>query len=93
MKEQDPAIVAGTRIAIRLLTVWMEQDQLTATTYIDAVLNDPNGPGVSSIIAGQLNVGRALVAMLAQADGAMTDDEIMVMARDIIQVLAEELQQ
>jgi hypothetical protein len=93
MSEMNPAIVAGTRIAVEFLTVWTEQDQQTAITYIDAILNDPNGPGVPGIIAGQLNVGTLLVAMLAQARGAVTPNDISMMASEILRDLAGEIPQ
>ena len=64
---------------------------LTAADYIDTILSDPNGPGVPSIIAGQLNVGRSLVVMLARAQGAETEDEIRLMAGQILQSLAHEV--
>jgi hypothetical protein len=93
MSDMDPAIVAGSRTAVELLRVWIDQDRLTAAAFIDAVLNRPSGPGVPSIIAGQLRVGQALVAMLVQAYGAATDDEVRVMTGDILQDLAEEVAQ
>jgi hypothetical protein len=88
MSEMNPAIVAGTRIAIEFLTVYNEQDQQTAYAYIDAVLNDPTGPGIPSIIAGQLNVGAALVVMLAQARGAVTPHDITMVAGEILRGMA-----
>ena len=56
MSEIDPA-TAGTRIAVELLTSWMEQDQQSAAERIERVLNDPNGPGARNLIAGQCNLG------------------------------------
>jgi hypothetical protein len=93
MSDINPAIVAGTRIAVDYLTVWMEQDQLTAANYIIAVLNDPNGPGVFNIVAGQLNLGMLLMAMLAQAHGAVTADDINRMAGEILRGVARDLAQ
>jgi hypothetical protein len=91
MSDVDPAIAAGSRTAVELLKVWIEQDQQSAAASIDAVLNKPNGPGVASIIAGQLRVAQMLVVMLAQAYGARTDDEIRIMIGDILQDLAEDV--
>jgi hypothetical protein len=93
MSELNRVMDASNRIAVTFLTVWMEKDKLTAADYIDTILNDPNGPGVPSIIAGQLNVGRALVVMLARAQGAETEDEIRLMAGQILQDVAGEVAQ
>jgi hypothetical protein len=93
MSQMNPAIVAGTRIAVEILTVWHEQDQPSAYAYIDAVLNDPTGPGAPSIMVGQLNVGAALVVMLAQERGAVTPHEITMMAGEILRGLAEDAAQ
>jgi hypothetical protein len=90
MSEMNPAIVAGTRIAVDLLTVWTEQNQVSAVNHVDAVLNDPNGPGAPIIVVGQLTVGAALVVMLAQAHGAVTANEIMAMAGEILRGLARD---
>jgi hypothetical protein len=89
MSEMNPAIVAGTRIAIEILAVWHEQDQPTAYAYIDAVLNDPTGPGAPSIMVGQLNVGVALVLMLAQERGAVTPHDITMTAGEILRGRSE----
>jgi hypothetical protein len=83
MSEINPAVVAGTRIAVEFLRVWTQQDPLTAAKSIDAVLSNPNGPDVHTIIAGQLIVGKLLVAMLAQARGAVTPDDLGVKASEI----------
>jgi hypothetical protein len=93
MGDMNPAIIAGTRIALDFLTVWTEQDHQVATTYIDAVLNDQNGPGVPSIIAGQLNVGAALVVMLAEARGAVTPNDISMMTGETLRGLYRDLAQ
>lgn len=93
MGDIDPAIAAGSRTAVELLRVWITQDQQSAAASIVAVLNKPNGPGVASIIAGQLRVAQTLVVMLAQAYGATTDDEVRTMTSDILHDLAEELAQ
>jgi hypothetical protein len=93
MSDMNPAIIAGTRIAVEFLTVWTESDQQFAITYIDGVLNDPNGPGVPSIIAGQLNVGAALMVMLAEARGAVTPNDISMMAGETLRALYRDLAQ
>jgi hypothetical protein len=93
MSNMDPATAAGTRIAAEFLTAWIEWDRENAATYIDAVLNDPEGPGVASIIAGQLNVGKALVWWLANAYGAETDDDIRTVAAEILRGLARDVAQ
>jgi hypothetical protein len=93
MSEYNGAVIADNRIAVEFLTMWMQQDELTASSHVYAVLNDQNWPGVPSIIAGQLNVGQALVVWLAQAYGAETEDEIRRMSGYILQVLASEVTQ
>jgi hypothetical protein len=93
MSDMNPAIITGTRFALQFLAVWTETDHQFATTYIDAVLNDPNGPGIPSIIAGQLNVGVALVAMVAEARGAVTPNDISMMAHEILRGLYRDLGQ
>jgi hypothetical protein len=72
MSEMNPA-TASTRVAIELLTLWMEPGdaaRLSAAQHIQRVLNDPDGPGAPSIIAGQCNLGMVLVFALAEAQGA-----------------------
>jgi hypothetical protein len=90
MSEMNPA-TAGTRIAVDFLTVWIEQSPQTAANYVDARLNDPNGPGVYDIIIGQLTLGTLLISMLAQAHGAVTADDINRMAGEILRGLARDL--
>jgi len=93
MSKMNPDIIAGTRVAVELLTVWTESNQQFASTYIDAVLNDPNGPGAPSIIAGQLNVGAALMVMLAEARGAETPNDINMMTGETLRGLYRDLAQ
>jgi hypothetical protein len=83
MSEVNPAIVAGNRIAVDFLTKLTEQDLQTAAFFTGTVLEDPNGPGVHSIILGQLNVGKVLVMMLAQARGAETPADLRVKTSEI----------
>ena len=85
MEETDPAI-AGTRTAIQLLRLWLEQNRLTAA-HIQGVLNDPNGPGAAHIIAGQLDLGMLLLLTLAKERGAGVDD-LEETARTILQDLS-----
>jgi hypothetical protein len=82
---------AATRVAIEFVTLWMEQDRMSAAAHIVEVLNDPNGPGAPRIIAGQCNLAILLVLMLAEVSGAVTDDDLQAKAREILQELARDL--
>ena len=90
MSEIDPA-TAGTRIAVELLTSWMEQDQQSAAERIERVLSDPNGPGARNIIAGQCNLGVLLVLWLAQERGARSTDDLMADAAEILRSLSRDV--
>jgi hypothetical protein len=90
MSEIDPS-PADTRMAAEFLLIRMAQDQKAAAVFIDTVLDNPNGPGAPSIISGLLNVGTALVQMLADARGAVTDDDKRTMAREILRSLPDNL--
>jgi hypothetical protein len=90
MSEMNPS--AETRMAAEFLLMLMGQDEKTAAVLIDTVLDNPNGPG-ARIVAGLLNVGTALVRMLAEARGAVTDDDIREMARQILRGLPEDVAQ
>jgi hypothetical protein len=90
MDEMNPAI-AGTRVAVEFLTLWMEQDRLNTAAHIAEVINDPNGPGAPSIVAGQCNLGMLLVLRLAKERGAVTAEELGAKADQILQELSLEL--
>jgi hypothetical protein len=66
----------------------MESDRLGAAEHMERVLNDPNGPGAPSIIAGQCNLGMLLVLMLARERGA---DDLMETAHGILRDLSQDL--
>jgi hypothetical protein len=83
----DPAVAGEMRMAAEFLLIRMGQDKETAAMFIDTVLDNPNGPGAPSIVAGLLNVGVALVRLLAEARGAVTDDDEKTMAREILRGL------
>ena len=87
MSKTDSSVAADTRMAAEFLLIRMGQDQKEAAVFIDIVLDNPNGPGAPSIVAGLLNVGTALVRMLAEARGAVTDDDIRAMAPEILRGL------
>jgi hypothetical protein len=93
MNDRDHAQGADTRMAAEFLLMLMGQDKETAAVLIDTVLDNPNGPGAPSIVAGLLNVGTALVRMLAEARGAVKDDDIREMAREILRGLPEDVAQ
>jgi hypothetical protein len=89
MSEGDWARGADIRMAAEFLLVRMGQDEKAAAVFIDTVLDNPNGPGAPTIVAGLLDVGAALVRMLAEARGAVTDDDRRTMAREILRGLPE----
>jgi hypothetical protein len=93
MSERDWSLAADTRMAAEFLLIRMRQDQKAAAEFIDTVLDNPNGPGAPSIVSGLLNVGAALVAMLAEARGAVTEDDKRAMAREILRGLPDDLAQ
>jgi hypothetical protein len=87
MSERNPS--ADTRMAAEFLLIRMGQDEKAAAEFIDTVLDNPNGPGAVAIVAGLLDVGAALVQMLVEARGAVTDDDKRTMAREILRSLPE----
>jgi hypothetical protein len=89
MSERDSARSADISMAAEFLLIRMGQDEKAAAVFIDTVLDNPNGPGAPTIVAGLLDVGAALVRMLAEARGAMTDDDKRTMAREILRSLPE----
>jgi hypothetical protein len=93
MSERDWSLAANSRIGAEFLLIRMGQDQQAAAEFIDTVLDNPNGPGAPRIVSGLLNVGAALVAMLAEARGAVTDDDKRAMAREILRGLPDNLAQ
>ena len=93
MSEKDPSLVPDARMAAEFLLIRMGQDRKAAAEFIDTVLDNPNGPGAPTIVAGLLNVGTALVRMLAEARGAVTEDDKMTMAREILRGLPEDVAQ
>ena len=82
MSERNPS--ADIRMAAEFLLIRMGQDEKAAVEFIDTVLDNPNGPGAPAIVGGLLDVGAALVRMLAEAGGAVTDDDKRTMAREIL---------
>jgi hypothetical protein len=93
MTERNPSITADIRMAAEFLLIRMGQDQKAAAEFIDTVLDNPNGPGAPSIVSGLLNVGAALVGMLAEARGAVTNDDKRAMAHEILRGLPDNVAQ
>jgi hypothetical protein len=89
MSERESARGADIRMAAEFLLIRMGQDEKAAAEFIDTVLDNPNGPGAPTIVAGLLDVGAALVRMLAEARGAVTDDDKRTMAREILRGLPD----
>jgi hypothetical protein len=89
MIDRESARGADIRMAAEFLLIRMGQDEKAAAEFIDTVLYNPNGPGAPTIVAGLLDVGAALARMLAEARGAVTDDDKRTMARQILRGLPE----
>ena len=91
MDETDPA-VAGTRIAVQFLQLWLEKDRLSPAD-IEGVLEGPKRPNVNQVIAGQLNLNVLLLFTLAEEHGANVNDtnDMRETARGILQDLSANL--
>jgi hypothetical protein len=87
MSERNLA-TAATRVAIELLTLYMEPDLERAADHIRMALGDPDGPDPVSIIAGQSNLAMILVLELANAQGAA---DLRERAGEILQELSRQL--
>jgi hypothetical protein len=87
MREINSA-TAATRVAIELLTLYLEPDLERAAAHIRTALGDPDGPDPVSIIAGQCNLAMILVLELAKAEGA---EDLRERAGEILQELSREL--
>ena len=82
------SVTAATRVAIELLTLFLEPDLERAAAHIRTVLADPDGPDPVSIIAGQCNLAMILVLELAKAQGAA---DLRERAGEILQELSRQL--
>jgi hypothetical protein len=89
MSERESARGADIRVAAEFLLIRMGQDEKAAAEFIDTVLDNPNGPGAPTSSRPATMVGAALVRMLAEARGAVTDDDKRTMAREILRGLPE----
>ena len=87
MRERNSA-TAATRVAIELLTLYLEPDLERAAAHIRTALGDPDGPDPASIIAGQCNLAMILALELANAQGAA---DLHERAREILQELSRQL--
>ena len=87
MSDMDHARRADIRMAAEFLLIRMGRDGKDTATVIDAALDNPDGPGASTIVSGLLDVGVALVRMLAEERGAVTDDDKRTMALEILRGL------
>ena len=87
MSEMNP-VTATTRVAIELLTLWLEFDRPHPNAHIKMALCDPDGPDAASIIAGQCNLGMMLVLDLAKAQGA---ENLRERAGEILRELSRQL--
>ncbi len=67
----------ATRVAIELLTLWLEPGddaRLNAARHITKLTRDPEGPGAEHIIAGLLNLNMMTLLSLVKAQGADAGD-------------------
>lgn len=81
------------RIAVELLTVWLDRGTpaLEAGRYIvDVVLDGPDAPSLHSVIIGQPSLAEHLILMLANERGAEADD-LRAKAHEILQELSPRL--
>jgi hypothetical protein len=83
----NPA-TAATRVAIELLTLFLEPDLQPIAAHIKTVLDDPDGPDAASIIAGQCGLSLVLILELAKAQGAEDERE---RAGEILRELSRQL--
>ena len=87
MREMNPA-TAIIRVAIEVLTLWLEGDRQRAAAHIKVALDDPDGPDAASIIAGQCGLSLVLILELAKAQGA---EDARERAREILRELSRRL--
>jgi hypothetical protein len=87
MSEINPA-TAATRVAIEILTLFLEPDLQHAVAHIRMALADPDGPDAASIIAGQCNLSMILILELAKAQGA---EDLHERAGEILRELSRQL--
>jgi hypothetical protein len=87
MREMNPA-TAAIRVAIEILTLWLEDDRQRAAAHIEMALTDPDGPDAATIIGGQGYLSRVLVLELAKAQGAEDPHE---RAGEILRELSRQL--
>ena len=87
MREMNPA-TAVLRVAIEVLTLWLEGDRQRAAAHIKMVVEDPDGPDAASIIGGQGYLSMVLILELAKAQGA---EDLHERAGEILRELSRRL--
>jgi hypothetical protein len=87
MREMNPA-TAAIRVAIEILTLWLEDDRQRAAAHIEMALTDPDGPDAATIIGGQGYLSRVLILELAKAQGA---EDLHERAGEILRELSRQL--
>ena len=87
MRETNPA-TAIIRVAIEVLTLWLEDDRQRTADHIRMALTDPDGPDAASIIAGQCGLSLVLILELAKAQGA---EDVRERAGEILRELSRRL--
>jgi hypothetical protein len=87
MSEMNPA-TAAVRVAIEILTLWLEDDHQRAAAHIKMALADPAGPDAAGIIGGQGYLSMVLILELAKAQGA---EDLHERAGEILRELSRQL--
>jgi hypothetical protein len=80
----------STRIAIELLTVWLDRSgqPVEAAQYIAGIVRGEDAPEVGHLVVGQLNLAELLLLKLAEALGA---EDLRASAHEILQGLSSRL--
>ena len=86
------------RVAIEMLTLWMEPGEEArrhAVEHIWEILDAPTDEqfrkNVAGVVAGALNLTHLLLLRLAQKEGAESDEEIALMAGEILRSMSPQL--
>ncbi len=92
--DEPNAATANTRVAIELLTLWLEpgeEARYRAAAHILQVLGEPTDEGAlahaTEVVAGLLNLSMLLVVRLAHEQGA-DRDAMLEVAGDILRAIA-----
>ena len=79
--DEMPPTTASTRVAVECLTLWLEQDRVSAALHIALLKQDPDE--ADEMIVGLLNLSHKLLLKLARERGA-TPYDVRDKAREIL---------